>query len=127
MPLIRRSLFPALAVLAAIGCRSAPTALFDDVLAATSSGGAIRLQSRSVLVINYFLLARDASPLIDWAPCAGPGCPAIPAGGTVDVPHAQVPGLTAATTEVLTYWWHSVADGRGGFRPDSLRVLIVPL
>lgn len=127
MTLSRRLLFAALMVLVVISCRSAPTAVSDGALTVTSKIGVLRLQNRSAAAVNYFLLARDASPLIDWAPCAGPSCPVIPAFGAVDVPRAQVAGLTAATTEVNTYWWHSVADGQGGFQPDSIRVLVARL
>ena len=127
MKVSRRFVFPCLAVLVVMGCRSAPSAVSDGVLTVTSRAGVLRLENGSILPINYFVLARDAAPLIDWVPCAGPGCAAIPAHGAVDVPQAQVAGLSAATTEVNTYWWRSVPDGNGGYRADSLRVVIVRL
>jgi len=42
-------------------------------------------------------------------------------------PHGQVPGLSASTTEVITYWWHWMPDWKGGFLPDSIRALVTPL
>ena len=113
--------------LVVIGCQSAPTAVSDGTVTVTSSAGALRLANGSSFPVNYFLLARDAAPLIDWAPCAGPGCPVIPAHGTVIAPRGQVAGLSAGTTEVVTYWWRSILDGNGGFRPDSIRALVARL
>jgi len=127
MTVPRRLLLSAVVGLVVAGCRSVSTAVSDGSVTVTSGAGVLRLENGSALPVNYFLLAGDAVPLIDWAPCAGPGCPVIPAHGTVTVPHGQVAGLSASTTEVITYWWHWMPDWKGGFLPDSIRALVTPL
>ena len=127
---MNRSRLALAAVVLAVGCEAPsrpPTSVSDGVLTASATASVLRLHNASSAAVNYFVLARDAAPLIDWAPCAGPACPAIPAGGSVSLPYSQIAGYSAATTEAIVWWWHSVSDGTGGFRPDSLRTLVAPL
>jgi len=127
---VKRSRLALVAVVLAVGCEAPlrpPTSVSDGVLTATATAGVLRLQNASSQAVNYFVLARDAAPLIDWAPCAGPTCPAVPAGGSVSLPYSGIVGYTSATKEAIAWWWHSVSDGAGGFRTDSLRNLLVPL
>lgn len=127
---MKRSKLALAAVVLAVGCEAPsrpPTLVSDGVLTASAAAGVLRLQNASSEAVNYFVLARDAAPLIDWAPCAGPTCAAIPAGGSVSLPYSAIAGYSSATSEALVWWWHSVSDGAGGFRPDSLRNLLVPL
>jgi hypothetical protein len=118
------------AVVLVVGCEAPsrpPTSVSDGVLTATARASALRLRNSSSQAVNYFVLASDAVPLVDWLPCAGPACPAIPAGGSVSLPYSQIAGYSASTTEAIVWWWHSVSDGAGGYQPDSLRTLLAPL
>ena len=127
MTLPRRLLLSASVGLVVLGCQSGPSAVADGAVTVTSGAGVLRLQNSASVPVNYEILARDAAPLIDWVPCAGPGCPAVPAHGTVTIPHSQVTGLSAGTTEVIVYWWRSIPNWKGGFQPDSVRVLVTRL
>jgi hypothetical protein len=115
------------AAILAAGCHSAPTSASGGDLTAAVVSRTLWLQNHSRTPVNYFVLASDAAPLIDWAPCAGPGCPVVPAGGSVGVPFSDIVGLSSTTTEVIVNWWHSVADGSGGFTFDSLRAFTIAL
>lgn len=126
MKLVRAlSLLSATAV--AVTCSRSPTGVSDGVLSVARTAGALRLQNASQGPVNYFVVERGAAALIDWIPCAGPSCPAVPAAGSVSVPHAQIAGYAVGATEAIVYWWRSVADGAGGFHADSLRHLVTPL
>ena len=127
---MKRSKLALVAVVLAVGCEvpsRPPTSVSDGVLTATATASVLRLRNASSQAVNYFVLARDAAPLIDWAPCAGPTCAAIAAGGSVSLPYSQIVGYSSATKEAIIWWWHSVSDGAGGYRPDSLRTLVASL
>jgi hypothetical protein len=116
-----------LATVVMVACSREPTAVSDGVLSVSRAPGALRLGNTSAGSVNYFVIERSSAALIDWVPCAGPSCPAVPPAGSVSVPHSQIAGYSAGAREVIVYWWRSVADGAGGFRPDSLRNLVAPL
>jgi hypothetical protein len=115
------------AAILSVGCHAAPTSVSNSALTATVVSRTLWLQNHSTQPVNYFVVARDVAPLMDWAPCAGPACPVVPAAGTVSVPFSEIAGLSSVTTEAIVNWWHSVPDGGGGFRPDSLRAFVIPL
>jgi hypothetical protein len=127
---VRGSALALAVVVLVVGCEAPsrpPTSVSGGVLTVTAAAGVLRLRNGSQEAVNDFLLARDAVPLVDWLPCAGPACPAVPSGDSVSVPYVQVAGYSPATTEAIVWWWHSVSDGAGGFRPDSPRSLVAPL
>ena len=43
------------------------------------------------------------------------------------VPYGKIVGYTPAAREAIVYWWHLMPDGGSGFRPDSLRAVVVGL
>ncbi len=127
---MRRSALAVAAVVLAVGCETPsrpPASVSNGVVTASAAAGGLRLRNASSEAVNYFVLARDAAPLIDWAACAGPSCPAIAAHDSVSVPYSDIAGYSSASTEAIVYWWHSVSHGAGGFRPDSLRNFVAPL
>ena len=127
---MKRSGLAVAVVVLAVGCEAPsrpPTSVSGGVLTATAAEGLLWLRNASSQAVNYFVLARDAAPLIDWVPCAGPTCPAIPARDSVSKPYSDIAGYSPATTEAIVYWWHSVSDVPGIYSPDSLRVLLVTL
>ena len=117
----------AAAALVAAGCGNGPLTLLEGPVTATAADSALHVANGSIRPVNYFVLAGDAAPLVDWAACAGPACPAIPPRGSLELSYAQIAEYSASTTEALVYWWYSVQDGRGGYRADSIRVVVVRL
>ena len=118
------ALFAAL-VMAACG---APTAVTSDgVLTVRPRDPALQIENRSPTPVNHFIVERAYAARILWMPCAGPTCPVIPAEGLVEIPYSSIAGYSSGAHEAIVYWWRSVPDGAGGFRPDSIRGLVTPL
>jgi hypothetical protein len=124
-----------LLVAALVGCESlasGPAALDrrageEGALRAEATASALRLTNTGGATIHFFAIDAETATLALWAPCTDPvSCPRLPPRARRDVGWPQVAGYRADREgPVLVYWWHLVADGRGAFAPDSLRVVPV--
>jgi hypothetical protein len=64
----------------------------------------------------------------NWAPCSDPAhCSGIKPWESQELPYAQITGYAAGATHAIVYWWHLVPDGTTGFKPDSIRAVVVRL
>ncbi len=115
------------ATLVVAACTHEPTAVSDGALRVVTGTDALTLQNSSPAAINYFVVERGYAARINWAPCAGPSCPAVPAAGTATVPFLEIAGYAPGAHEAIVYWWHTVLNGTSGFRVDTVRALVAPL
>ena len=113
-------------LLTTLAC-SDPIAVRDGSLTVTRVPGMLELRNASDAPIHYFIVEREAAALVDWFPCAGPSCRAVPPRDIVLVPDAEIIGFSPEAREALVSWWRSVPDGRGGFEHDLIRALVIPL
>lgn len=72
-------------------------------------------------------MGRIVSAKANWAVCAVPGCPMVAPGKTEYVPFDDILFDERGEREIALSWWHLVPTGDGGFQPDSIRGLIVPI
>jgi len=128
-------------VLAATGCRgravSAPAPRADAssagaggaLLAARAPGDStLALTNRTGAPVYTFVVGRERSALVRWAPCVDAAtCPPIAPGETRQVPLVVRAPDGGREPEALVHWWHAVPAPGGGVRPDSIRVVTVPL
>ena len=112
--------------LALLGCRDV-TSVSDGTLTARHAGHSMTLQNSSATQVFYLVMDQNVAALADWVACVDPTCPSLGpfASQTVSDPR-QLANLPA-TTAYIVYWWHARPDGHGGFAPDSLRNLLVPV
>lgn len=123
----RSSIVALVVVLAANGCSSVSGPSSTDHIGATARNGRLEIRNNSDQPTFVFLIGREAAAYTDWIACADPGaCAPIPAGGRQLLPYPSSQ-IGADEHEALVFWWHSVRDRGGSFRPDSIRALIVPL
>jgi hypothetical protein len=125
LPLLVALVAPA--ALAACGRPTDPGA--GSELRVVAARPELRLTNRADRPVYTFVVGRQASASINWAPCVAPECGRIAPGGTRAVPYpppALVTGY-AAETEALVFWWHAVPGPGGRLQPDSPRGLIVRL
>ena len=116
------------AVLALVGAACAdPTAATDGTLRVEPRASGLRIENASDRPVYYAVYDQQTLALLDWVACTGAGCPSIPARGVTVRACAEIPSCTAATTRVVVYWWRAEPDAAGGFRPDSIRTLVVDL
>ena len=91
-----------------------------------SSGGVIDLTNGTSAPVYTFLIGRVAAQTTEWAPCTDAAtCPPLAPGASKRVAFPEAMEEGAIELEAMVYWWHAVADDQGGFRPDSLRALVV--
>ncbi len=111
------------ALVATAAC-SDPLSVTDGVLRVNPQPPGLNIMNASAQPVHLFIADRNTLALLDWAPCAGPSCPSLPGGASVLRPCSEIVGCTADSREAVVYWWRSVPDGAGAFRPDSIRQLI---
>jgi hypothetical protein len=91
----------------------------DGVTAERVAGG-VRLTNGTATEIGYLAVDRGWLALV--APCdvAGPPvCVGLAPGAARVIPESQIGGYTAATREIVVYWWSWVGDGAGGTVPGA--------
>lgn len=103
----------------------------------TGPGGGVEAYDDppNVVVVNdgdrpvyYFAIEQGTAALTLWGACDDPDtCDAVAPRERLEIPYASVTGYTAAAEVVLVYWWHLVPKSGGGYQPDEIRVLEVPL
>jgi hypothetical protein len=118
----------ATAALLALGCGDQPTAVNAGSVSAVAASGVLHVTNNSVRPVHYLIIDRCALALFDWIRCAGPTCPSLPGRTSLAMPYDSIPFYSAETTkEAVVYWWYSVSDGSGGYRPEGLWSVLVPL
>lgn len=110
-----------------VGCRDS-VAPASDVLrtATTPLPPALRLQNETGEPVYYFVAERNALALLDFVLCTTPSCPAVPARGAVSLPYGEIAGYRSGAREAVVLHWR-LRPQSGGYAPDSVRALVVPL
>lgn len=87
----------------------------------------IRITNGTDQPLAYAVWARGFLGL--FAPCVQTSstCPRLAAGATLLVSRDQIDGIWDGETEAIVRWWRVVPDGRGGYRAEGLREVIVIL
>jgi len=107
---------------------SNPTGSIAGPVAVRATPPVLQLTNNTTAPVYAFVIERRAAAYTDWAPCTdAAACPGIVSGATVAVPYGKIVGYTPAAREAIVYWWHLMPDGGSGFRPDSLRAVVVGL
>ncbi|MDP3676348.1 MAG: hypothetical protein Q8R44_14845 [Novosphingobium sp.] len=105
-----------------------PTGLIGGHLAVQAAPPVLELTNQSPASIYSFTIERDAAAYTDWAPCNDPArCSPLRPGASMAVPYTQIAGYASGASEAIVYWWHLIAGGETGFRPDSIRAVVVAL
>ena len=114
-----------LALLLACG---SPTGTTSGELAVRAVAPVLELTNHSSAPVYVFSIDRAAAAYTDWGPCTNPtACAAISAGATSSLPYSQIDAYSTSSTQAIVYWWHLVADGKDGYRVDSLRAVVTTL
>ena len=102
-----------------------PVSAHDVAAVRAGEALAIRNQGSDPLALSVF--DRDFAARALFSPCIDPGssCVRLPAGGELRIPVTKIAGYSPSTREVVVYTWRVVADGRGGFRADSVQARVV--
>lgn len=111
----------------ALACAN-PASPHGGQLTVQATPPVLELTNQSAGPVYYFTIERGAAAYTDWAPCTDPvHCTGIKPGQSATVGYAVIVGYTVDAREAIVYWWHLVPGGTTGFRPDSLRAIIVGL
>jgi hypothetical protein len=74
------------------------------------------------------VVERSTAALILWGPCDEPSrCAHVPANSSVELQHSVITGYETGSSEAIVYWWHLTPKAGGGFRPESVRSVVVRL
>lgn len=118
---------PLLAVAAATLACADITGVESDGVRATARADGVVVQNRRAETIYYFAIDRMTAALTLWGACEDPlTCRAIAARSERLVPASEIMGWPESG-EVILYWWELEPKAGGGFRPDEIRSLVVPL
>lgn len=117
-----------LAGLALLACGEPAAPVSTELLVADARQGTVRLANLTRESVYYFVVERDFAALALFAPCANPiTCPKVPARGNVEVDYDDVAGYQAGAKEAIVFHYRLVPAAGEGFRPDSVRALVIPL
>jgi hypothetical protein len=118
-------------VSAALGVTSAcsnPAGPIGDRLAVQAAPPVLQLTNQSPAAVYSFAIEARAATVSNWAACTDPGrCAGLAPGATTALPYTQIASYTPAAREAIVYWWHLIPATGGGFRPDSIRGIVVAL
>jgi len=107
---------------------SNPTGPLAGGLAVQAVPPVLQLTNQSSAPIYSFAVERGAAAAINWAPCTDPArCAGLSPGATTALPYTQISFYTPAAHEAIVYWWHLIPATGTGFRPDSIRAVVVAL
>lgn len=117
-----------LSVLALLGCGEPTGPVNSELLVADARQGTVRLANRTRESVYYFVVERNFAALASFAACTDPAtCPKVPARGTIEVDYDDVAGYEPGAAEAIVLHYRLVAADGGGFMPDSVRALVIPL
>ena len=105
-----------------------PAAPTSDLLTASAGPlpGILQLRNHTSEPVFYSVHERDALATADYLLCTEPSCASVPAHGVVSLPYSRISGFRRGAAEAVVYHW-LLRPKVGGFAPDSVRRLIVPL
>lgn len=104
------------------------TGLIEGRLTVQAAPPVLQLTNQSPAPVYWFAVERGATAKISWAPCTDPArCAGLAPGTTTALPYPQISFYTPAAREAVVFWWHLIAATGGGFRPDSIRGVLVAL
>lgn len=84
------------------------------------------MENTNARPIYYFAVERTALALLSWAPCTDPEtCPSIDPRSAVNIPFDEIGFWEPSSEEAVVFWWLLEPDQAGGFRPDSVRSMVV--
>lgn len=114
--------------LALLGCAEPTGPVSSELLVADARQGTVRLANLTRESIYYFVVERDFAALALFGQCTNPvTCPKVPARRTIEVDYDDIAGYEAGAEEAIVLHYRLVAADGGGFRPDSVRALVIPL
>ncbi len=115
------------ALLVTLSCHS-PTGVIGGQLAVSATPPIVQLANQSQTPVYFFAIESGLAARADWAPCTDPShCLALPPMASTDLPYSDIAGYESGAQTAIVYWWHLVPGGATGFRPDSIRAVIVQL
>jgi hypothetical protein len=107
---------------------SNPTGMLGGRLAVQAVPPVLQLTNQSGALAYWVAYERGATAKISWAPCTDPArCAGLAPGATTTLPYTQIGFYTPAAREATVYWWHLIPATGTGFRPDSIRAVVVVL
>jgi hypothetical protein len=110
-----------------VACGS-PTTLIEGRLAVQATPPVLQLTNQSPAPVYSFATERGAAAKSNWAACTDPArCAGLAPGTTTALPYTQIASYTPAAREAIVYWWHLIPATGMGFRPDSIRAVVVTL
>ena len=105
-----------------------PTGPIPGTLAVRATAPVLQLTNQSAAPIYTFTIEAGTAARANWAPCTDPSrCPSIAPGKHATLPYAAITGYTAGAQQAIVFWWHLTLGGSTGFRPDSIRSVIIGL
>jgi hypothetical protein len=105
-----------------------PTAPVPGILEVRASAPVLQLTNQSIAPVYTFAIEAGTAALANWAPCTDPSrCRAIAPGQHTTLPYTAITGYSASAQQAIVFWWHLTPAAGAGFRPDSIRSVIVGL
>ena len=114
------------ALVAFAGCSDA-TAPQSDVLRVTRTFNGIVLHNLVGVPVHYAVIEEGTLAITDFLLCSDPSCPAVAAGKSLAVGHAQISGYHSGARKAVVLHWLLRRGGGLSYQPDELRKLVVPL
>jgi hypothetical protein len=97
-------------------------------LAVQAAPPVLLLTNQSPAPAYFLAMERGSLARANWAFCSDPTrCTALNPGVSTSLPYAQIGGYTQGAHEAVVFWWHLIPATGSGFRPDSIRAVVVAL
>jgi hypothetical protein len=131
--LVRRSLLVAGVVGVLTGCGRDPVAPQTSGplrITPIPSAATLVVANRGTEPVFTFIVGRNASAVINWAPCwDAERCAPILPGAQLTVPYAALAGGASSMpeTEAIVYWWHAPPSGTTQLSTEDLHSAVVRL
>jgi len=111
----------------AVACSNS-AGLTVERLAVQAAPPVLLLTNQSPAPVYYLAMNRASLAAANWAFCSDPTrCTGLNPGVSTSLPYAQIGGYTQGAREAVVFWWHLIPATGAGFRPDSIRALVVAL
>jgi len=125
---VRLSYCP-IAVAVLVACSTSTLLDHAGILTVVPAPGSVTLANNGPDPIFYFAIEQATASLLAWAPCVSPSAPCrrVLPQSRVQLLDSAIQGYQPGATEALVFWWHLVPNPPDGFRPDSIRMIIVRL
>jgi len=111
----------------AVACSNS-VGLTVERLAVQAAPPVLLLTNQSPAPVYYLAMNRASLAAANWAFCSDPTrCTGLNPGVSTSLPYAQIGGYTQGAREAVVFWWHLIPATGTGFRPDSIRAVVVAL